>query len=296
MSIFVTFFVNDFSFFFGSWTIYWICYNTVCVFWQWGMWGILVPGPEIKPTRPALEGSLFVCLFILVALGLWRRLLRVPWTARRSRSWNSNTLAIRCEEMTHWKRPWHWERLKAGGEGGSRGWDGWMASPTRWTWVWASSGSWWWTGRPGVLQAMGSQRVRHDWATELNWVSLAVCVRSLAVMSGSSSPPQHGRLTVGPLSVQSAGSQAHVLGLTGFRSCSAWAYLLFGLRDLPRPGIEPVPLHWQTDSYPLDPQGSPCNFQWGQILHKQSNIAISKVWSKPEETFYLNKVLTNYLR
>ena len=66
------------------------------------------------------------------------------------------------------KRPWCWERLKAGGEGDNRGWDGWMASLTRWTWVWVNSGSWWWTGRPGVLQSMGSQRVRHDWATELN--------------------------------------------------------------------------------------------------------------------------------
>ena len=67
------------------------------------------------------------------------------------------------------KRPWCWERLGAGGEGDNRGWDGWMASPTRWTWVWVKSGSWWWTGRPGVLQSMGSQRVGHDWATELNW-------------------------------------------------------------------------------------------------------------------------------
>ena len=73
-----------------------------------------------------------------------------------------------CEELTHWKRPWCWERLGAGGEG-DRGWDGWMASPTQWTWVWVNSGSWWWTGRPGVLQFMGSQRVGHNWATELNW-------------------------------------------------------------------------------------------------------------------------------
>ena len=71
--------------------------------------------------------------------------------------------------LTHWKRPWCWERLKAGGEGDDRGWNGWMASPTRWTWVWVNSRSWWWTGRPGVLQFMGLQRVRHDWATELNW-------------------------------------------------------------------------------------------------------------------------------
>ena len=83
-------------------------------------------------------------------------------------SWNSNTLATWCEELTHWKRPWCWERLRAGGEVDDRGWDGWMASPTQWTWVWVDSGSWWWTGRPSILQFMGSQRVGHDWATELN--------------------------------------------------------------------------------------------------------------------------------
>ena len=119
-------------------------------------------------------------------LWFWRKLLRVPWTARRSNqfilkispdinlkdwcwSWNSNPLATWCEELTHWKRPWSWERLKAGGKGADRGWDGWMASPTQWTWVWVNSTSWWWTERPGVLQSMRSQRVRHDWATELNW-------------------------------------------------------------------------------------------------------------------------------
>ena len=66
-------------------------------------------------------------------------------------------------------RPWCYKRLKAGGEGDDRGWDGWMSSPTQWTWIWVSSGSWWWTGRPGVLRFMGSQRVEHDWVTELNW-------------------------------------------------------------------------------------------------------------------------------
>ena len=81
-------------------------------------------------------------------------------------SWNSSTLAISCEELTHWKRLWCWEGLGVGGERDNRGWDGWMASPTRW--MWANSGSWWWTGRPGVLQFMGLQRVRHDWVTELN--------------------------------------------------------------------------------------------------------------------------------
>ena len=119
-------------------------------------------------------------------LWCWRRLLRVPWTARTSNqsilkeispeyslegliwSWNSNTLAPWCKELTPWKILWCWERLKAGGEGDDRGWDCWMASPTRWTWVWASSGCWWWTGKPGMLQSMGLQRVGHDSVNELN--------------------------------------------------------------------------------------------------------------------------------
>ena len=80
----------------------------------------------------------------------------------------TNTLANWCKELTHLRRPWCWERLKEG-EGGDRGWAGWMASTTQWTWVWVKSGSWWWTGRPGMLQSMGSQRVGHHWATELKW-------------------------------------------------------------------------------------------------------------------------------
>ena len=126
-------------------------------------------------------------------LWCWRRLLRVPWTARRSNqsilkevclnihwkdwcwSWNSNTLATWCEELTHWTRPWCWEGLKAGGKGDERGWDGWMVSPTRWTWVWVNSRSWWCTERTGVLQSLVSQRVRlSDW-TELSWTELLKC-------------------------------------------------------------------------------------------------------------------------
>ena len=124
-------------------------------------------------------------------LWCWRRLLRVPWTARRSNqsilkeispeysfivlkewcwSWNSNTLATLCKEQTQWKIPWCWERLKAGGEGNDKGWDGWMVSLSQWTWVWASSRSWWWTGKPGMLLSMGIQRVRHDWETELSYL------------------------------------------------------------------------------------------------------------------------------
>ena len=99
----------------------------------------------------------------------WRRsVLSVLWKDW-CWSWNSSTLATSCEELSHWKRLWCWEGLGAGGEGDDRGWDGWMASRTRWTWVWVSSGRWWWTGRPGVLWFMGSQRVGHDRATELNW-------------------------------------------------------------------------------------------------------------------------------
>ena len=119
-------------------------------------------------------------------LWCWKRLLRVPWTARRSnqsilkeiQSWifigrtdaeaetPVLTLATWWEELTLWKRPLCWERLKMR-EGNNRGWDGWMVSLTQWTWVWVNSRSWWWTGKPGMLQSMGWQRVRHDWATEL---------------------------------------------------------------------------------------------------------------------------------
>ena len=74
-------------------------------------------------------------------------------------------------ELTFWKGSWCWERLKAGRKGEDRGWDGWMASPTRWTWIWVGSGSWWWTGRPGMLQSMGLQRVGHNWAIELMGIS-----------------------------------------------------------------------------------------------------------------------------
>ena len=81
---------------------------------------------------------------------------------------NSNILATWGKELTHWKRPWCWERLKAGEEGADREWDGWMASLTQWTWVWLTSRSWWWTGKPRVLQSMGSQSVGHGRATELN--------------------------------------------------------------------------------------------------------------------------------
>ena len=135
------------------------------------------------------------------AFELWCwRLLRVSWTARRSnqsilkeisptspglkeirpvfigihwKDWcwsqNSNTLDTWCEELTYLKRVWCWERLKTGEEGDDRGWDGWMASPTGWTWVWVNSGSCWWTGRPVIHGVINSQTWLSDW-TEVNWM------------------------------------------------------------------------------------------------------------------------------
>ena len=87
---------------------------------------------------------------------------KAPKTKNSSTFWNSSLFISKRFLMG-------WEGLGTGGKGDDRGWDGWMASLTAWPWVWVNSGSWWWTGRPGVLRFMGSQRVRHDWATELNW-------------------------------------------------------------------------------------------------------------------------------
>ena len=110
------------------------------------------PGLQGDPTSPFWRRS---------ALGfLWKE-----WCW----SWNSSTLATSCKELTHWKRLW-WR------------WEGCMASLTRWTWVWVNSGSWWWTGRPGVLRFTGSQRVGHDWATELNWILKYVTRRVLGTL------------------------------------------------------------------------------------------------------------------
>ena len=129
-------------------------------------------------------------------------LLRVPWTARSNQSilkeispeYSLEGLMLKLklqyfghliqrtdslEKKKKTKKPWCWKGLKAGGEEDVRGWDGWMASPTQWTWLWVNSGSWWWTGRPGVLQSMGSQRVRHDWVTELTEAGLFVSTLGL---------------------------------------------------------------------------------------------------------------------
>ena len=119
-------------------------------------------------------------------LWCWRRLLKVPWTARRSNQtilkeispeYSLEGLMLklklqyfshRFKELTQWKRPWCWERLKVKGEGDDRGWDGWMASPTWWRWVWVSSGSWWWTGRPGICCGSWGRK-ESDMTEWLNW-------------------------------------------------------------------------------------------------------------------------------
>ena len=117
-------------------------------------------------------------------LWCWRRLLRVPWTARRFNqsilkeinpgcSLEGMMLKLKLQYFGHlMQRTDSLEKtlMRAGREGDNRGWDGWMASPTQWTWVWVNSGSWWRTGKPGVLQSMWSQRVGHDWVTEMNYI------------------------------------------------------------------------------------------------------------------------------
>ena len=118
-------------------------------------------------------------------LWCWRRLFRVPWTARRSNQsilkeispeYSLERLMLKLKlqyfghvmERTDWKRLWCWERLKAGGEGDDRGWDGWMAPLTRWAWVWARARSRRWTGKPGMLQSKGLQRTGHNWVIKMN--------------------------------------------------------------------------------------------------------------------------------
>ena len=121
-------------------------------------------------------------------LWCWISLLRVPWTARRSNQSILKEISPGCsleglmsklklqyfghlmQRDDSFEKTLMLERLRAGGEGNDGGWDGWIVSLTQWTWVWLDSGSWWWTGRPGMLQFMGSQRVGHDWANELNWL------------------------------------------------------------------------------------------------------------------------------
>ena len=131
-----------------------------------------------------------------------------------------------------WKRPWFWERLKAGGEGNDRGWGSWMASPTWWTWVWASSGSWWWTGKPGVLQSMGLQRLRHDWTTELtDWPCDYTHTITIAYYTGSKNLVPETVVSASPGNLLERHNLRHIeskLGVRdrnlGLRNPSRWSW------------------------------------------------------------------------
>ena len=153
---------------------------------------IIAPSPSPTESKRLFYTSVSLLLSRIQGcryhLSKFHILLRVPWTARRSNqsilkeispehSLEGLMLRLKLQNFGHlmWittylKRPWCWERLKMGEEGGNRGWDGWMASLIQWTWVWVNSRSWWWTWRPGVLQSRGLQSVRHDWSSELNWI------------------------------------------------------------------------------------------------------------------------------
>ena len=131
-------------------------------------------------------------------LWCWRRLLRVPWTARRfnnsflkeiSPEYSLEELMLKLQYFGHrmqrtnsMRRPWCWEWLKAGGEGDDSSWDGWRGSSIQWTWVWVCSRRWWWIGKTGMLQFMGSQRVGHERVTELNWTEFQF---SMTISKGS---------------------------------------------------------------------------------------------------------------
>ena len=196
-------------------------------------------------------------------LWCWRRLLRVPWTARRSNqsilrksvlnihwkywcwSWNFNTLATWCKELTHLKRPWCWERLKVGGEGDDGGWDGWMASPTRWTWVWVNSGNWWWTGRPGCCSPWGHKE--SDTTEWLNWVTVYCAVFSHSVVSDS-------------LRSQGLYSTSHSVHRDSLgRNTGAGCHtLLQGI--FPTQGLNPGLPQYRWILYHLSHQGSPSKY------------------------------------
>ena len=181
---------------------------------------------------------------------------------------NSNILATWCEELTLLKRPWCWERLKAGGERDDRGWDGWMASPTQWTWVWVNSGSWWWTGRPGVLWFMESHTVRHHaW---LNWTELEAETTTLTEI------PSHTVLLL--QSVSSATQLCQTL-------CDAMDCSTPGLPILHQPlQFTQTHVHWVSDAiqlyHPLSSPSPPAfNLSQHQGLFKRvsSSHQVAKV-------------------
>ena len=223
-------------------------------------------------------------------LQCWRKLLRVPCTASRSSqsilkesvlnihwkdwcwSWNSNTLATWCEELIQWKRTWCWERLKAGGEGDDTGWDGWMVSPTQWTWVWASSRSWWWTGKPGMLQSMVLQRGKHDWA---NWTELNGNKRKQNKILWCSCLVAKSYWTLWWLmDYNTPGSSVHRISQAWIPEVSCH-FLLTGI--FLTQGMNPCLLHYQMGSLPVSLQGNLfCDVE--QI--KDSSAVYVKEWKR----------------
>ena len=158
------------------------------------------------------------------------------------------------QRSTHWKRPWCWERLKAGQEEDDRGWDGWMASLTQWTWVWVNSGSWWWTERPGMLQSMGT--CLSNWTEmELNWW-VSHCRAQLFVTPWTVA-------CQAPLSV-------------GFPRQEYWSGLPFpSPGDLPDLGIEPRSPALQADALPSESPGKPSPV--GLVSNKETR---TQTWNR----------------
>ena len=185
--------------------------------------------------------------------------------------WNSNTLATwpknrlkrkmtskNWEELTPWKRPWCWERLKVGGEGDARGWDDWMSSLTQWTWVWVNSGSWWWTGRPGVLQSMGSQRVRHDWVTELTELNCDVS-KQLRLFFFFGKSLQSSLILFDPMGCSPPGSSVHG-DSPGKNTRMSWHFLLQEIFQTQESNPRLLCLlHWKAGSLSLVLPGKPHN-------------------------------------
>ena len=212
--------------------------------------------------------------------------------------WSSSTLATSCEELTHWKRLWCWEGLRAG-EGDDRGWDSWMASLTWWTWVWVNSGSWWWTGRPGVLLFLGSQRVGHNWATELNWIELTCLLRNLYAVQETTVRTGHG--TTDWFQTEKGVHQGCILSPCSFNLCaefqlssvsqSCWTLCDPMNRSTPGlpvhhqlPEFTQTPVHWVSDaiqpSHPLlSPSPPALNLSQHQGLFKwvSSSHQVAKI-------------------
>ena len=198
-------------------------------------------------------------------------------------NWNCNTLSTWCKELTHWKRPWFWERLKAGGEGGSRGWDGRMVSLTRWTWVWVDSGSWWWTGRPGSCSPWGCQE--SDTTERLNWDTIIKEFGIAKLYTCNYVTALYGYTVViyvllfsySLTCVQIFGTswtlthQAPLPIVIHQDKILAWVTCPPPV-DLPNPGIEPRSPALEADSLPSEQPGKPKTTRVGGLSFLQGNF------------------------